>query len=521
MELSQVDFQVECLTPTKHYNPLSSGFLPIDNQRVRYHVVIGEGQQDNHLSFQVAGPHQCLHFKPAECTIGIVSCGGLCPGLNDVIKALVYQAYNEYNVRRVIGFRYGYYGLTKEGFQHSIILDQKVVAVAHLSGGSILGTSRGPRDSDEMVDTLVGCQVNVLFCIGGDGTQRGALAIANAIRRRGLDIAVVGIPKTIDNDIAFIDRSFGFDTAVQEAVKVLKAALCEARSNLYGIGLVKLMGREAGFIAAQATLASTAAQICLIPENDVSFETLCDLIELRFQQRTYCSIAVAEGFGQQMLHTEGKTDASGNRKLGDIGVYLRDRLSAWLKDNKSKYGDATVKYIDPSYTVRSCPASSNDAAFCVQLANCALHEGMHGSTNCVVGFWVGSFTAVPIELAVRIPKRVDLKGAMWRSVREITVSRSRHCVGAAEEDHDCVNAALCPPAPRDGPVVHRLWKRVQDLHRVISTVHAMQDGVKRKKQRLEEEAAGQASNATDAAPSEGMLEHLECKYSQMKERLYK
>eukprot|EP00668_Euglena_longa_P002190 GGOE01002534.1.p1 GENE.GGOE01002534.1~~GGOE01002534.1.p1 ORF type:complete len:569 (-),score=120.46 GGOE01002534.1:339-1979(-) len=539
--LTLEDFSVSQLEGTPFENPTQIGAddgldLWVDeHNRILYRTCTGKQDGTQHLSFQAAGLHRRLHFKPEETTIGIVSCGGLCPGLNDVIKSVVYQALDMYSVKRVIGFRYGYFGLTKEGMKHTMILDHQVVANAHLQGGTILGTSRGPQDADEMVGTLVQCQVDVLICIGGDGTQKGALKVAKAIQKRGLDIAVVGIPKTIDNDIAFIDRTFGFDTAVQEAVKALKAGLCEARSHLYGIGLVKLMGRHAGFIAAQAALASQAAHICLIPEHEISFETICELVERRFERRTYCVIVVAEGFGQRLLDKDATTDASGNKKLGDIGVFLRDKLTAWLKANKAKYGDSTLKYIDPSYTIRSCPASSNDAAFCVQLANCAVHEAMFGSTGCLIGFWAGSFTKVPVELATKVSKRVDLQGMLWRSVREVTVSKRRGRLGASEEDQDLVNAALVSQYD-DEFSVPRLTKRVEDLERLISSIRTQESrkdteiqAMKRYTAQLESQVSQNGAGLPRRllTPSVGdldegdLLEALERKYSRMKERMYK
>jgi len=521
-ELTSADFHVEHLPGKVFTNPMlygaDGGLSMGEDQRVLYQVSVTAGAlTDRSLAFRAAGLRRMLHFNPATTTVGIVSCGGLCPGLNDVIKSVVYQALDKYGVQRVIGFRYGFYGLTREGIKHSMILDQQVVATAHLSGGSILGTSRGPQDTEEMVDTLAECKVNVLICIGGDGTQRGAKQLVACITRRDLDIAVVGVPKTIDNDIPFVEHTFGFDTAVQEAVKAIKSALYEARSLLYGIGLVKLMGRNAGFIAAQATLASQAAHICLIPEQPVPFETLCDLIAMRFTLRTYCVIVVAEGFGQDLVDTAGATDASGNRKLGDIGIFLRDHLRLWLKVNKDKYGEAGIKYIDPSYTTRSCPASSHDSAFCVQLANCALHEGMHGATNCVLGHWAGCFTTVPIPLATRAPKRVDLKGNLWCSVRENTVSRRRRTVGAPDEERDLVNAAVAARHPDNVSRAQHLWHKVHHLHHLKA--HDPDQDVKRP--RKDDGPPEPNSNSTAGSPAPDgpttLLEHLELKYAQMKE----
>eukprot|EP00668_Euglena_longa_P040511 GGOE01053336.1.p1 GENE.GGOE01053336.1~~GGOE01053336.1.p1 ORF type:complete len:287 (-),score=93.68 GGOE01053336.1:146-1006(-) len=269
-----------------------------------------------------------------------------------------------------------------------------------------------------MVNNLLRLEVNVVFALGGDGTLKGASQLYDFIKKRGADISVVGIPKTIDNDVCYVQKTFGFETACNEAIRALKAGQAEARSAKHGVGLVKLMGRHSGFVASQAAIAFGAAHIVLIPENEVPLQTIFNLIAERFKRKKYCLVVVAEGFGQNLMNTSG-TDASGNKKLGDIGLFLKQAIEGWLKAN---YEEWTCKYIDPSYMIRACPATSNDAAFCAQLANHAVHEAMYGSTNCLVGYWNNSFTVVPISLCVAKRKFVNIKGDLWRSVREMTVS---------------------------------------------------------------------------------------------------
>ena len=177
------------------------------------------------LSFEVAGPREMIFFNPAKTTAGIVTCGGLCPGLNDIIRGIVTQLHLRYGVTKVYGFRYGYEGLIPRYGHTPMVLRPESVAQIHNFGGTILGTSRGPQDIGEMVDLLEEMSFDIFFVVGGDGTLRGAFELTKEIERRGLKKAVVGIPKTIDNDIMYLDKSFGFETAFGVAVQAVKCAL--------------------------------------------------------------------------------------------------------------------------------------------------------------------------------------------------------------------------------------------------------------------------------------------------------
>jgi 6-phosphofructokinase 1 len=364
-------------------------------------------------AFEKAGPRSKIYFDPSKLKCGIVTCGGLCPGLNDVIRAVVLSLYHNYKVKTVIGFPYGYEGLTYRFGHAPMELNPEAVSRIHEYGGTILGSSRGHQDISEMVDTLDRMNIGILFAIGGDGTLRGAQGIAEEIRRRGLKISVVGIPKTIDNDISFVERSFGFETAVSEAVAAIDAAHTEAKGARNGIGLVKLMGRESGFIAVYASLARSDVNFCLIPESPFTLEKLLEFVRDRLQQRGHAVIVVAEGAGQDLLQTRGERDASGNIRFGDIGIFLKERIGDYLQ---TMGVEATLKYIDPSYTIRGVPANPHDSAFCLLLGQNAVHAGMAGRTNLVVGFWMGTFTHVPIPLAVSQRKKVDPESWVWSSV---------------------------------------------------------------------------------------------------------
>jgi 6-phosphofructokinase 1 len=393
-----------------------------EDEHLLYHSSLSEIQP--YLSagtepprFELAGPREYIYFDPSELTCGIVTCGGLCPGINDVIRAIVMSLFYHYGVKAVFGFRYGYEGLTSRYGHTPLLLDPDNVNIIHQMGGSLLGSSRGPQDVVEMVDMLEQINLDILFTIGGDGTLRGAHAIAEEIGRRGLKISVIGIPKTIDNDISYVQQSFGFDTAVTESRTALYSAHTEAIGARNGIGLVKLMGRESGFIAAYATLANSEVNFCLVPEVAFSLPTFLRALEARLKKRGHALIVVGEGAGQYLMGQRGEKDASGNVRFGDIGLFLKNQIISYF----GKSGmDVTLRYIDPSYMIRSMPANARDSAFCLLMGHNAVHAGMAGRTNMVVGFWKNEFTHLPIPAAVSERKKIDPHGRLWSSVIEST-----------------------------------------------------------------------------------------------------
>ena len=370
-------------------------------------------------SLEAAGPRETIFHDPAWTRAGIVTCGGLCPGLNNVIKGLVQVLWFDYGVRNIFGIPYGYRGLNPAYGYSPIILDPDVVDAIQEDGGTILGSSRGNQDAKVMVDTLMRLNINVLFCIGGDGTLRGAHDIAEEIKKRHQPISVIGIPKTIDNDLNLIDRTFGFETAVLSATDVITSAHNEANGAFNGLGLVKLMGRDSGFIAAYAALATTVVNICLVPEVPFTLDGLFKALESRYGSgKTHAVIVVAEGAGQELFKDQPeRRDASGNILKNDIGEFLTRKI----KEHFDKVGkEINIKYFDPSYMVRSIPAKGTDAIFCFQLAEAAVHAGMAGKTDMVVGSMNNAFSHVPIEYAVRERKKINPNGALWHAVLGIT-----------------------------------------------------------------------------------------------------
>ncbi len=396
-----------------------------DDQYVLYDIAVSGRESkaglDRSSLIEKAGPREKVYFEPAKVHAGVVTCGGLCPGLNDVIRAIVMTLWYRYGIKRISGFRYGYRGFLSRFNLPVMELTPDVVTKIHSLGGTILGTSRGYGDCiEEKVDTLERLNINMLFTIGGDGTQKGALDISEEAEKRGLKISVIGIPKTIDNDLSFVQKSFGFQTAVSRAVDAVDSAHVEAHDAINGIGIVKVMGRESGFIAAHTAMAINDANYVLIPEVrfDLDGENgLLANLERRLVQRNHAVILVAEGAGQEYMKDSRASDASGNVQFNDIGVYLKERISEYFK---KKDIEINMKYIDPSYMIRSAPANPNDSTYCARLGAHAVHAAMAGKTGMIISLIHSQFVHVPIRLAISSRKRIDPHKELWRDVTEAT-----------------------------------------------------------------------------------------------------
>ncbi|MCF8034642.1 MAG: ATP-dependent 6-phosphofructokinase [Desulfarculaceae bacterium] len=376
-------------------------------------------------TFELAGPHPNVYFDPTKLKAAIVTCGGMCPGINSLVRSIVLQLYYIYGVRNIVGVRFGLQGFSPRFGHQMLELTPELVQNIHGRGGSFLGMSRGPQPMEEVVDSLERSNIGLLFMIGGDGTLRAAQAIHHEISKRKIKLGVVAIPKSIDNDICFVERTFGFETAVEAATRSILGAHNEATGLPGGVGLVKLMGRLSGFVAAHATLALTEVNFCLIPEVPFDLEGEQGLLahmEKRLAHRGHAVIVVAEGAGQNLFDDQDLGhDASGNPVLGDIGLYLRERIKGYFV---KKGIEINLKYIDPSYTIRSVPASSDDRVFTGFLGHHAVHAGMSGRTGMLVSIWNNHFVHVPIPLAVDHRRRVDPQGDLWRAVREATGQES-------------------------------------------------------------------------------------------------
>lgn len=431
--MDQYDFSIPVLGAPHIASPIllankidnKAANFATDNQFIQYDInampggPVGPFTPENLL--EVAGPREKIFFDPAKVNAAIVTCGGLCPGLNDVIYSVVMNLWHRYGVRRITGIQYGYRGLLPEFGIPTVELTPKAVAEIHAVGGTLLGSSRGGGEKIPlMVDAIEQMNINMLFAIGGDGTMRGALAISHEAKTRGTRLAVIGVPKTIDNDLAFCQRSFGFETAVSLAVEAVESAHVEAHDVMNGVGIVKVMGRESGFIAAHTALASGDVNFVLIPEVPFDLDGergLLSLLKKRLESRHHAVILVAEGAGQDLVGQTDGHDASGNKKLGDVGTFLKKHVEEYFDAIGT---EVSVKYIDPSYMIRSAPAHTTDSIYCARLGSNAVHAAMAGKTEVLISLVNNNFVHLPIRLAVSKRNRVDPESPLWRDVIDRT-----------------------------------------------------------------------------------------------------
>jgi len=436
MKNMNINTAIPVLGPARIPSPLGSQTAACDGKTrfmkdehricvdVRVDRVSGKNQASL-PSFEQAGPREKIYFDPSKLKCAVVTCGGLCPGLNDIIRSIVLELCHVYGVKTIYGIRHGLQGFIPE-FGHDLIkLTPQRVSGIQNTGGSMLGSSRGGQNIGEIVDCLERIGVGLLFMVGGDGTLMASKAIGDEILNRGLKISVVGIPKTIDNDIFLVSRSFGFDSAVDVATLAIKGAHNEAEAYPNGIGLIKLMGRYSGFLAATAALAQPDANFVLIPEEEILLHGengLLAALERRLELRKHAVIIVAEGAGQNFFEDKDiEHDASGNVKLKDIGLFLKSEISDYFR---SKDIPISLKYIDPSYIIRSLPANANDSVFCGLLARDAVHAGMAGKTNLIISFWNNNYVHVPMDASAGKRKKMDPSGKLWQSVLESTGQNS-------------------------------------------------------------------------------------------------
>ncbi len=429
MELAPEDVRIETLGPCKIDSPLplstvlGDGLVNFteDQWGLRFDVLTGMGGDDSEVAFELAGPRERLFFNPSRVRAAVVTCGGLCPGLNNVIRSIQLELSHGYGVKEILGIRFGYRGLHGDSGLEPIALTSERVSDIHRLGGTMLGSSRGPGDVPAMVEFLRSRQIDMLFCLGGDGTQRGAHAIAEEVLRRELPIAVVGVPKTIDNDIPYVERTFGFSTAIEQARNVVDCAHAEARGADNGIAIVKLMGRHAGYIAAAATVASQEVNFVLVPEVPFALDGaggFLAALEDRVVGRGHAVIAVAEGAGQDLVDGAAVgADESGNKLLKDIGLLLRGRI----EEHFAAAGvPISIKYFDPSYSIRAVPADADDSVLCDTFARHAVHAAMAGKTDMVIGLMRAKSIHVPISLVARERKTMDSEGELWRAALAAT-----------------------------------------------------------------------------------------------------
>ncbi|KAK7294277.1 hypothetical protein RJT34_17164 [Clitoria ternatea] len=395
------------------YSVTKQYFVDVDDTVAQQIVVHKNSPRGTH--FRRAGPRQKVYFDSEDVYACIVACGGLCPGVNTVIREVVCGLYHMYGVHKVLGIEGGYRGFYS---RNTIPLTPKVVNDIHKRGGTILGTSKGGHDTSKIVDSIQDRGFNQVYILGGDGTQRGASVISEEIRRRGMKVSVVGIPESVDNDIPVIDKSFGFDTAVEEAQRAINAAHVEAESAENGIGIVKLMGRSSGFIALYATLASRDVDCCLIPESPFYLEGpggLFESIRKRLTENGHMVIVIAEGAGQELISESlsdmKKQDVTGSKLLQDVGLWLSQKIKDHFTETKKMA--INLKYIDPTYMIRAVPSIASDNVYCTLLAQSAVHGAMAGYTGLTVGLVNSRHAYIPFHRINERQKKVVITDRMW------------------------------------------------------------------------------------------------------------
>ncbi len=419
-----INTEIAVLGQAKIPSPLKRCYFIEDHDRTLVNLAEEDmGLTDDNTvyqEFEKAGPRAFTYFDPSKTKCAVVTCGGLCPGLNDVIRSIVLEAHYLYKVSSVLGIKFGLQGFIPK-YGHDVVeLTPDEVANIHQFGGTMLGSSRGPQDPEEVVDALERMNISVLFMIGGDGTMRAAQKIVAEIKKRNVRISIIGIPKTIDNDIGFVTKSFGFDTAVDKATEAIQSAHVESLGVVNGIGLVKLMGRESGFIAAQATLALKDVNFVLVPEHPFEFDGeygLLKSLERRLDERQHAVIVCAEGAGQEQCEYTGEKDPSGNPILCDICTLLVRKVKEYFKEIGK---DVTLKFIDPSYIIRSVRANANDCVYCGFLGQHAVHAAMAGKTDMVVSRLQARYVHLPLDLVTLKRKKLNVKSDYWRAVLEST-----------------------------------------------------------------------------------------------------
>jgi len=421
--VSPAETAIMTLGPAKIPSPLPYCRFTDDEARVNMELDaanFGPGTGPCRAAFELAGPRGRIYFDSSKVKVAIVTCGGLCPGLNDVIRAIVMECRHNYKVAGVLGIRFGLQGFIESYGHAPVELTSEAVSDIHQFGGTVLGSSRGPQRPEDIVDSLERLNVGILFVVGGDGTMKAARRIQEEIGRRRSKISVIGVPKTIDNDVNLVTKSFGFDTAVEKATEAIRCAHTEAIGALNGVGMVKVMGRESGFIAAQATLALKEVNYVLVPECSFSLtgpHGLLPSLEARLASRKHAVIVVAEGAGQSLLPDTGARDASGNPVLGDIAQFLCGEIEAYFRDREMPL---TLKFIDPSYIIRSVPANANDRVYCGFLGQNAVHAAMAGKTGMVVSRLFDRYVHLPLDLVTLKRQKLNVASDYWRSVLEST-----------------------------------------------------------------------------------------------------
>jgi 6-phosphofructokinase 1 len=441
------------------------------------------------LTFAEAGPRNMLRFPGHHkklLKVGVLVSGGIAPGINAVISGIVqrhvlYHTPQITDLRvpgktprsytlQVFGFRNGFAGLLA-GDDVTVLYDSDSPDEklrAHLRrianrGGSEIGTSRyddllstadpdkREKDLDQVAENLANRHFDILYVIGGDGSMRAAHATWKRSRDNGKSLSVIGVPKTMDNDILWVWQSFGFLSAVEKAREALQQLHTEATSNPR-LCVVQLFGSDSGFVVSHAALASGVCDAALIPEVPFTMKKLADYITERLSKRfrpgaggqsPYGMIVMAETAVPQDAEdylSDPEVDLDENEKaaiqafvskgcrvhgqtpdelrtggLKVVSRVLQKRIRE-MKVDDAYWADFRVFTNEPRHLLRAIPPSASDVAFGQRLGVLAVDNAMAGYTDFMISQWMTEYVLVPLDLVVLGRKRVPPNGIFWKSV---------------------------------------------------------------------------------------------------------
>ena len=331
--------------------------------------------------------------------VGVLTGGGDCPGLNAVIRGVVKKSAG--NNVEIIGIKNGWKGLVDN---ESVELGLESVSGILPKGGTILGTSRTnpykrPDDLARVIENYKKMKLDALIAIGGEDT----LGVANKLSKEGKGINVVGVPKTIDNDLNATDVTFGFDTAVNIATEAIDRLHTTAESH-HRIMVVEVMGRHAGWIAIHSGIAA-GADVILIPELKMDLEEICASLKRRHAKgKGFSIVVVAEGatFKEgQVITQEEKLDSFGHVRLGGIG----ERLAAEIESRTGFETRVTVL----GHIQRGGTPSAFDRVLATRFGVKAMELVLNKKFGYMASLKGTEIVEVPIKEAVGTLKTVDMK----------------------------------------------------------------------------------------------------------------
>lgn len=325
--------------------------------------------------------------------IGILTGGGDCPGLNAVIRGIVESSPEEVEV---IGIMHGWQGLVDGDY--TPLTDDDVEGI-HIIGGTILGTSRtNPFNTEEqrkkLEENIKKLELDAVIAIGGDDTLTVAAKLAS------LGYNVIGVPKTIDNDVSNTDYTFGYHTAVNVGADAIDRLHSTAKSH-NRIILVELMGRDAGWITLEAGLAA-GAHLILIPEYPMTLDEILKYVNKRMKEKNYMVIAVAEGFKpvelENIIGDKSEIDAFGHIRLGGIAHYLSEIIN-----DKTEYDTRSVVL---GHLLRGGTPTAFDRILGTRYGVYAMELVLNKDFGRMVALRGNSIVSIPIDYAIATKKFV-------------------------------------------------------------------------------------------------------------------